>query len=197
MATDKKRAIIAAALELFAQRGYSDTPTSAIAKAAGVAEGTIFHHFHSKNGILLTILKDVSDHFFREVEPVLCECQTGFDCVTSLVDFHFRFADRREAELFLILRDLPAVIASAPGILPGANHETIVSMKALYLNAVKQGVADGTISTPNPEATAAVILGMVIGITRQQLFGGLSREDVLSFRAEVLRFVHCALMSAS
>jgi AcrR family transcriptional regulator len=44
--------LIRAALELFSSRGYHDTTTAQIAKKAGVAEGTIYRHFSSKQQLL-------------------------------------------------------------------------------------------------------------------------------------------------
>src|SRR5207302_11393513 len=40
--------LVRAALELFTAQGYHDTTTPAIAKKAGVAEGTIYRHFAGK-----------------------------------------------------------------------------------------------------------------------------------------------------
>ena len=45
---DKRNAIRAAAITLFVERGIWSTPTSAISKAAGVAEGTLFTYFSTK-----------------------------------------------------------------------------------------------------------------------------------------------------
>ena len=46
---DKQKAILDAAVEEFAVRGVWSTPTSAISKTAGVAEGTLFTYFTSKD----------------------------------------------------------------------------------------------------------------------------------------------------
>ncbi|GAB4341360.1 MAG: TetR/AcrR family transcriptional regulator [Calditrichia bacterium] len=50
--SDKRQAILKAALELFVERGFHNTPTSLIAKQAGVATGTLFHHFKNKEELI-------------------------------------------------------------------------------------------------------------------------------------------------
>jgi AcrR family transcriptional regulator len=53
--TEKQRRILAAAIEIFAEKGYAATSTSEIAKKAEVAEGTIFRHYKTKKDLLLSI----------------------------------------------------------------------------------------------------------------------------------------------
>lgn len=48
---DKRNAILSAAIEVFAERGLS-APTSAISHAAGVAEGTLFTYFPTKDELI-------------------------------------------------------------------------------------------------------------------------------------------------
>ena len=48
----KRKAILEAALCLFAERGVAGTPTSAISKKAGVAEGTLFTYFKTKDELV-------------------------------------------------------------------------------------------------------------------------------------------------
>jgi len=50
--TEKEQAILGAALELFAKRGYDATPVPHIAEKAGVGAGTIYRYFDSKEALL-------------------------------------------------------------------------------------------------------------------------------------------------
>ncbi|MEH7443299.1 TetR/AcrR family transcriptional regulator [Bacillus sp. JJ1122] len=61
--TDKQKKIIVSAIESFAEKGYSATSTSEIAKKAGVAEGTIFRHYKTKKDLLLAIVAPVMAKF--------------------------------------------------------------------------------------------------------------------------------------
>lgn len=49
--------ILEAALSCFAKHGYDKTSTEAIAKAAGVSQGIIFHHFGTKEGLFSAIVR--------------------------------------------------------------------------------------------------------------------------------------------
>jgi AcrR family transcriptional regulator len=48
-----RRAILRAALELFAEKGFYRTTTKAVSKKAGIAEGTLFNYFESKEDLAL------------------------------------------------------------------------------------------------------------------------------------------------
>lgn len=52
MESSKREKIILASLKLFAKNGYDATPTTLVAKEAGVSEGLIFKHFGTKQGLL-------------------------------------------------------------------------------------------------------------------------------------------------
>lgn len=49
---DKRNAILDSAIQLIAERGLTATPTSAISKAAGIAEGTLFTYFRTKDDLV-------------------------------------------------------------------------------------------------------------------------------------------------
>jgi AcrR family transcriptional regulator len=55
---DKRNAILSAATEVFAERGLG-APTSAISRAAGVAEGTLFTYFKTKDELVNTLYREI------------------------------------------------------------------------------------------------------------------------------------------
>ena len=70
---NKRENILSAALELFANEGFAATPTSKIAKKAGVSEGLIFRHFGSKQGLLDALMEEVNARLEKFMAPVLAE----------------------------------------------------------------------------------------------------------------------------
>ncbi len=56
--TDKRERILRAAIKVFARKGFYDTRVSEIAKAAGVADGTIYLYFENKDAVLISIFED-------------------------------------------------------------------------------------------------------------------------------------------
>lgn len=55
---DKRERILRSAVKVFAKHGFYDTRVSAVAKAAGVADGTIYLYFESKDALLLSLFED-------------------------------------------------------------------------------------------------------------------------------------------
>ena len=56
---DKRNAILDAATRLFAERGLTAAPTSQISKLAGVAEGTLFTYFKTKDDLINALYREV------------------------------------------------------------------------------------------------------------------------------------------
>lgn len=59
---DKREAIIAAALEVFAETGVHGTPVPPIAVAAGVGVGTLYRYFDNKHALVNAVYRDAKAH---------------------------------------------------------------------------------------------------------------------------------------
>jgi AcrR family transcriptional regulator len=56
---DKRNAILDAATRLFAERGLTAAPTSEISRLAGVAEGTLFTYFKTKDDLINALYRQI------------------------------------------------------------------------------------------------------------------------------------------
>ncbi|HEX2622342.1 MAG TPA: TetR/AcrR family transcriptional regulator, partial [Phototrophicaceae bacterium] len=76
---DKQKAILDASVEVFASRGFWDTPTSLISKTAGIADGTLFTYFKTKD--------DLIHQVYLELKRELADCLlAGLDEHESVQD---------------------------------------------------------------------------------------------------------------
>ncbi|MDZ7414440.1 MAG: TetR/AcrR family transcriptional regulator, partial [candidate division KSB1 bacterium] len=64
MGEDKRERIMKSAMRMFAKKGFFHTKVSEIARGAGVADGTTYLYFRSKDDILISL-------FESEMEPIL------------------------------------------------------------------------------------------------------------------------------
>lgn len=68
----RRQEIMAAAVRLFAEKGYAHTTTKEIAEAADVAEGTLYNYFAGKREILLAVIAETQ----AAIEVVLNESES-------------------------------------------------------------------------------------------------------------------------
>ncbi|WP_282166354.1 TetR/AcrR family transcriptional regulator [Shewanella japonica] len=94
-ATDKKQAILNCALQLFVDQGFHGTSTASIAKTAGVATGTLFHHFPSKEALLnhlfVVVKQEFADsltHSMTQSLSPINDKEASLEQLITDIDFH-------------------------------------------------------------------------------------------------------------
>src|SRR5438445_12931035 len=65
---DKRKAILDAAVRLFARQGYEASPVGDVAKEAGVAYGLVYHYFGSKEAVLEAVFREQWGRLLAAVE---------------------------------------------------------------------------------------------------------------------------------
>ncbi len=68
MGTEKREKILQTAMSLFVEKGIQGTATSLIAKEAGVATGTLFHHFKTKEDLVHALYNSIFDSILEYQE---------------------------------------------------------------------------------------------------------------------------------
>lgn len=95
--TSKRERILRAAVDTFALNGYFNAKVSDIAKAAGVADGTIYLYFDGKEDLLITIFREHTRNYLLSLERELATISRPDDRVRAAIRHHLETLGRDRA----------------------------------------------------------------------------------------------------
>lgn len=110
--TEKQMDILAAATELFAEKGFAATSTSEIARKAGVAEGTIFRHYKTKKELLLSIVNPLMVNLIGPIvkEDINKVLDTNFnhfeEFILAMIDNRRVFIEKNLSLLQILIQEI-------------------------------------------------------------------------------------------
>lgn len=159
--TEQRRAeILEAALELFSSKGFNDTTMEEVATSAGVAKGTVYLYFQSKEHLLLALKKEFMQGLTDAVTGIVAEAieqlEAGKDLdyrdiiddiFETIVDYHTKRRDAVE----VVVRQSPS-----PDLV-GEALELEREYLALITTAFRTGMDYGLVHTEDPEMTAMLV----------------------------------------
>ena len=101
---DKRGAILRAAVKVFARKGYFNSKIADIAGEAGIADGTVYLYFKSKDEILHSIFDQTMNAFIAEGKRELSELSKPEDRLRRIAELHLERlgADRDLAVVFQV-----------------------------------------------------------------------------------------------
>jgi TetR/AcrR family fatty acid metabolism transcriptional regulator len=101
---DKREAILKAAVKIFAKKGYFNSKVSDIASEAGIADGTVYLYFKSKDEVLRSVFDRTMEDFISEGRAELVKISSPAEKLKWLAHFHLRKlgADRDLAIVFQV-----------------------------------------------------------------------------------------------
>jgi AcrR family transcriptional regulator len=106
---ETRAALLSAARALFIKKGYADTGTPEIVKAANVTRGALYHHFRDKEDLFRTVIEQEAAAVSAEIERSAGATATPLDALTSGSNAYFD-AMAAQGRVRLLLLDGPAVL---------------------------------------------------------------------------------------
>ncbi len=172
--------ILAAALELFANKGYDATSIDSIAKKAGISKGLIYNYFESKKSILLAIFGDAMK---MGEEMIMGQAKVKDPLLRkkAIIEMTFDMINQRPEYMKLL-----TVMALQPGVM--------AETKEFTQNAYKKTAEWGKIITGKGKKEAVIeslmIGALMDGITLNFImYGPLYPLEAL--KKEIIK-VYCA-----
>ncbi|MHB1022067.1 MAG: TetR/AcrR family transcriptional regulator [Acidobacteriaceae bacterium] len=151
MKGDKYQRILDAAIEVIAENGYFNSPVSAIAARAGVADGTIYLYFKNKDHVLRTAIDSAFKDFFTRVKKALTEVSGAREQLHTVA--------RLQLETLAAHRSLAIVmqteVRQSAKFIAEFSHQHLVEYLNLVREIVRQGQQEGVFRTEIPDRVVA------------------------------------------
>lgn len=153
-----RRSLLQAAEDVFADLGYHDASIVKITDAAGVAQGTFYLYFQSKQQVFDELVLDLNRRVRRAMSEGAAQGTTRAERERLGFRGYFRFTSQHPA-LYRIIRQAEIV---APHILR-QHYERIAEG---YVAGLQEAMDDGEIVSADPEVLAWILMGVgeIIGM---------------------------------
>ncbi len=181
----KEGAIVSAAYDMFATRGFAKSTMSDIASAAGVAEGTVYLYFNNKEALAGGVIARFYDQLTESAQSGVSNSKTTEEKLEFLAYHHLKSAieGRRILELLL---SIDRHIESRAG---GPVYEMNKRYVAIFDSVVRDGVWRGDIDEGySPWVLRDIFYGGLEYAMRTIEITGRKRE-VRNFSRQLVRLV--------
>ena len=182
------RRILDVAEGLFMSKGYEHTTMADIvAGLDGLTKGAVYHHFKSKEDVFEAVFERANRPVYERAEEILADRSlTGIEKLRALDESS---AEGPSADMLRAMR--PSSDPMTSSRLLAREYLDALDVAHDYVEpAIREGVADGTVSSEYPRETAEVML-LLANLWMVPLFHPLSDEAEFERRAAVLvRVMH-------
>jgi TetR/AcrR family transcriptional regulator, fatty acid metabolism regulator protein len=181
---DKPQQIINAAVRVFARNGFYNSRVSDIAREAGIASGTIYLYFKTKDEILVTLFREKMAAFVAALRTAIAREPDPEAKIRRLVHLHFEVleADPDMAEVVQV------ELRQGQKFFRGASAHEISAYFELIGSVLQDGVASGMFRRDLPVKVATKMLfGAMDQMTTSWVLG--KRGYRLTDAAETVAYI--------
>ena len=151
---DKPQQIIDAAIRVFARTGYYNSRVSDIAREAGIAAGTIYLYFKTKDEILVTLFRVKMAQWVAYVRGEIAGEPDAIAKLRKLVALHFRVLEQNP-ELAEVVQ---VELRQGHKFFRGASAHEISAYFELIASVLEEGIAAGLFRQDVPVKVATKML---------------------------------------
>lgn len=138
-----RQAIIAAAVRLFAEKGFEKTSIDQIARAAGIGKGTIYGYFRAKEEIFLAFCEDEIDYAFAALAEKNDSEATVLEQLLTLFTSQFHFVTRNQEFGRLLMREMAFPRAAGRAQSRELNSRYVLGVGEILERARRRGEIGG------------------------------------------------------
>lgn len=181
----RRSEIVAAATAAFAERGIANTAVSDIVKAAGVAQGTFYLYFKSKDDVVVAAAERIGDIMVDGIErAVAMPDRSAVVKFLALVDQLSNFTSAPDASELIEIMHLEGNRALHDRL----TEQLTPRFVSIIERVINQGLTEGVFAVPDARVAAWFVLGglqsaEISGVPLTDMPAALAAATALALRA--------------
>jgi TetR/AcrR family transcriptional regulator, fatty acid metabolism regulator protein len=148
---DKRQRILDAAVRVFSKKGFFASRVSDVASAAGIADGTVYLYFKSKDDILVSLFDDVMSEHITAAREEVRQAGDAPAQLRAIADHHLRLLGSKP-ELAVVFQ---VELRQSTKFMELFTASWLTGYFDLVENAIEAGQREGTIRSDLPRKLAA------------------------------------------
>lgn len=168
---DKKKAIFKSTMELVREHGFHGTPMSMVAKHAGVAAGTIYHYFESKDQLICELFGYAQQQVIAVMEQEDCATIPFKECFSNLWMGLYTFYCNNQDILRFFEQFVNSPYSAASPPLEEDKFYT------LFFAFFERGIREGELKEVSPRILGMLAHSSILSMAKMTASGRLSFEN--------------------
>ena len=152
-AEERRLEIIKTAERLFQEKGYTKTSVEAIIKEIGVAKGTFYYYFKSKEDVLAAVVDATLERVVEQVEMVANDASLDALTKMRLLLSNSQIGDEEAKEIAAYLH-----LPDNRELHEMTNIQTVLRLSPILARIVEQGNREGVFNVKRPLETIQLLL---------------------------------------
>lgn len=177
----RRAEILQAASELFQEIGYESTSVDSIVRSAGIAKGTFYYYFKSKDEVLAALAQQLCAEMVARSQIIADDPQLGaIDKFCAIIASQNQTVEAGQA----LVEDLHRPENRA--LHERSNIETVLAFGPILAAVVEQGNQEGVFQVDDPLSTVQFILAGSLFLFGHQMFSWTPEEQAARMQAMLL-----------
>ena len=166
---NRRRSIIAAALKIFADKGFIGASISEISKAAGISDVTIYEYFKTKENLLFAIPEEITRKYIKETKQALSYIRGAENKIRAILRSYYQLYENNPDYSSLVLLQLRV----NHNFHQSAAYNLVREPARMLITTIQEGIDNGEFNeNTNPYLIRSIFLGTIEHIfTRLRLKG--------------------------
>jgi TetR/AcrR family fatty acid metabolism transcriptional regulator len=189
---DKRARILEAAIKVFAERGFHSATVAEIARAAGVADGTIYLYFKGKDDLLLRLFDEKMTELLADAKAAVAQERTAPGKLRRFIQLHLAVVERNPDLASVLIVEL----RQSAQFLKAADRHKLAAYVDLIAEVVRAGQESGELDgSISPATVKRAIFGALDELALGWLLSG-KRAGLKKVAGEVAEWLVRGLLPA-